>query len=316
MRSSSRSGRCPPARPSVQRSRPRCARTSRRFSARWATTRSAWPRCAWRSPRTSAASGVPTDPDQVLVTNGAQQAVHLVGVAARRTGQLGRRREPDLHRRDRRVPDDRQSPDADARSTATAPRVEVVGLLAAGRADPPRLRRPDVPEPDRRDMPEDRTARAGAVGGRVRFPHRRGPDTRPEPRRSTSRRRIAAFDPGDRVITRRLAQQARLGRPPHRLDPGAARRRRPPGGRQDRRRPCDQPDDPGDRRARPRADRRGRRLHARGRGGCAATIITEALAERLPGLDWVAPEGGLSLWVRLPDADAVASSAGSRPGTV
>ena len=59
--------------------------------------------------------GVPTDPDQVLVTNGAQQAVHLVGRAYRRTGQRGRRREPDLHRCDRRLPHDRQSPAADAR---------------------------------------------------------------------------------------------------------------------------------------------------------------------------------------------------------
>ena len=35
------------------------------------------------------------------------------------------------------------------------------------------------------------------------------------------------------------------------------------------------------------------------------TIVTEALAAKLPDWEWVAPEGGLSIWVRLPDADAV-----------
>ena len=35
------------------------------------------------------------------------------------------------------------------------------------------------------------------------------------------------------------------------------------------------------------------------------TVITEALAAKLPDWEWIAPEGGLSLWVGLPDADAV-----------
>ena len=39
--------------------------------------------------------------------------------------------------------------------------------------------------------------------------------------------------------------------------------------------------------------------------GMRRKIITEALAARLPDWEWVAPEGGLSIWVRLPDADAV-----------
>ena len=34
-------------------------------------------------------------------------------------------------------------------------------------------------------------------------------------------------------------------------------------------------------------------------------IVTRALAERLPEWTWTMPEGGLSLWIRLPDADAV-----------
>ena len=34
-------------------------------------------------------------------------------------------------------------------------------------------------------------------------------------------------------------------------------------------------------------------------------IVTEALRAKLPDWEWEAPEGGLSLWVRLPDADAV-----------
>jgi DNA-binding transcriptional MocR family regulator len=35
------------------------------------------------------------------------------------------------------------------------------------------------------------------------------------------------------------------------------------------------------------------------------SIVTEALTRRLPEWQWTAPEGGLSLWVGLPDADAV-----------
>ena len=34
-------------------------------------------------------------------------------------------------------------------------------------------------------------------------------------------------------------------------------------------------------------------------------IVTRALAERLPEWTWTMPKGGLSLWIRLPDADAV-----------
>lgn len=37
-------------------------------------------------------------------------------------------------------------------------------------------------------------------------------------------------------------------------------------------------------------------------------ILTDALATRLPDWSWTMPRGGLSLWVRLPDADAVAFS--------
>ena len=36
----------------------------------------------------------------------------------------------------------------------------------------------------------------------------------------------------------------------------------------------------------------------------SAAIVTQALAERLPS-GWTMPKGGLSLWIRLPDADAV-----------
>jgi DNA-binding transcriptional MocR family regulator len=37
-------------------------------------------------------------------------------------------------------------------------------------------------------------------------------------------------------------------------------------------------------------------------------VLTEALTARLPEWEWTMPAGGLSLWVRLPDADAVAFS--------
>jgi DNA-binding transcriptional MocR family regulator len=38
------------------------------------------------------------------------------------------------------------------------------------------------------------------------------------------------------------------------------------------------------------------------------SVLMAALAERLPDWTWTEPRGGLSLWVRLPGADAVAFS--------
>jgi DNA-binding transcriptional MocR family regulator len=38
------------------------------------------------------------------------------------------------------------------------------------------------------------------------------------------------------------------------------------------------------------------------------TVLMAALAERLPDWTWIEPKGGLSLWVRLPGTDAVAFS--------
>ena len=116
MRSSSRSGRCPPV-PAVacSRSRRRCERTCRRSSARWATTRSVCLDFGWRSPRISTASvsrptrtrsSSRTAPSRPSTSSPSQIGGPGSAVVAR---------EPDVHRCDRRLPHDRQSPAADAR---------------------------------------------------------------------------------------------------------------------------------------------------------------------------------------------------------
>jgi DNA-binding transcriptional MocR family regulator len=246
--------------------------------------------------------GVPTDPDQILVTNGAQQAVYLVASQLGGPGSAVVLENPtyigaiDAFRTtgNRLLP---MPVDPDG------PRVDVAGLLAAGA--PVRLAYvvPTFHNPTGATMPEERRrelARAAAEYG-FQVVEDLTPDASlgvgtPPP--------IAAFDPGDRVITigslsklawgglrigwirapradidrlvagrivadhaSSLITQAIALRVMERIDEVAAWT------------------------AATAAERR--------------TVVTDALAAQLPDWSWELPRGGLALWVGLPDADAV-----------
>jgi DNA-binding transcriptional MocR family regulator len=249
--------------------------------------------------------GVGTDPDQVLVTSGAQQALHLIGSQLGGPGSSIVMENPtyvgaiDAFRTtgNRLVP----IPVDDAGA-----RVEVIGLL--GSSAPVRLVYviPTFQNPTGAVMPESRRrelARMASDSG-FQIVEDLTPDLTlgvdsPPP--------IAAFDAGDRVITvgslsklawgglrvgwvrasrdvidrlvagkivadhsSSLVTQAIGARVFDRLDDVAARSRKAAGERR--------------------------------------SVLMEALATRLPEWSWTEPKGGLSLWVRLPGTDAVAFS--------
>lgn len=249
--------------------------------------------------------GVPTDPDQVLVTNGAQQAVYLVASQLGGPGSAVVLENPtyigaiDAFRTtgNRLLP---MPVDPDG------PRVDVAGLLAAGA--PVRLAYvvPTYHNPTGATMPEERRrelARAAAEYG-FQVVEDLTPDASlgvgtPPP--------IAAFDPGDRVLT--IGSLSKLAWGGLRI--GWIRA--------------------------PRADI-DRLVAGRIVADHASSLITQsiavrvleridevaawtvataaerqaivaaALAARLPEWSWQTPKGGLALWVGLPDADAVAFS--------
>lgn len=249
--------------------------------------------------------GVATDPDQVLVTSGAQQALHLIGWQLGGPGNAIVMENPsyigaiDAFRTtgNRLIPipvDD------------DGGRVEVIGLLGA--SAPVRLVYviPTFQNPTGSVMPEGRRRELARMASEAGFlvVEDLTPDLTlgvgsPPP--------IAAFDPGDRVITvgslsklawgglrvgwvrasrsiidrlvagkivadhsSSLVTQAIGARVFERLDDVAARSRQAA------------------------AERR--------------SVLMEALATRLPDWTWTEPKGGLSLWVRLPGTDAVAFS--------
>ncbi len=109
---------------------------------------------------------------------------------------------------------------------------------------------------------------------------------------------------------RRQRQQERLGRPAARLDPGAARAGRPAHAGAGR---------PGPRRARARAagpHPAAHHQHGRRRAPVQRARLREqrdalagALAERLPDWEFRMPAGGMALWLRLPSRGATALSA-------
>ena len=249
--------------------------------------------------------GVPTEPDQVLITSGAQQALHLVGSQLGGPGSSVIMENPtyigaiDAFRTtgNRLIP---IPVDADGG------RVDVVGLLAS--SAPVRMVYviPTFQNPTGSIMPEARRRDLARMAGEYGFQvvEDLTPDLTigidsPPP--------IAAFDQGDRVITvgslsklawgglrvgwvrasredidrlvagkivadhsSSLITQAIGARIFERLDEVAERSRH--------------------------ASRERRE------------VLTAALAERLPDWTWTEPRGGLSLWVRLPGADAVAFS--------
>jgi DNA-binding transcriptional MocR family regulator len=249
--------------------------------------------------------GIPTDPDEVIITSGAQQALHLIGstlggpeasVLLENPTYIGA---IDAFRAagNRLVPIPTDTDGA---------RVEVAGLLAAG----DRIRFayviPTFHNPTGAVMPEERRrelVRLADEGG-FRIVEDLTPDTTlgrgsPPP--------IGALDPDRRVITvgslskiawgglrigwiraarsdidrlvagkivadhsTSLITQAIAARVFERIDEAAARALRVSAEHRD--------------------------------------ALTAALSRRLPDWTWVEPRGGLALWVRLPDADAVAFS--------
>ena len=246
--------------------------------------------------------GVPTDPDQILVTNGAQQAVHLIASQIGGPGSAVVLENPtyigaiDAFRTtgNRLLP---MPVDPDG------PRVDMAGLLAASAPVQLAYVVPTFHNPTGATMPEARRRELARAAGEFGFQvvedltpdWTLGVDAPPP---------IAAFDPGDRVITigslSKLAWGGlRIGwiRAPRaeidRLVAGkivadhatslitqaiAAQ-------------VLDRIDEVVAWTIAAAAERR--------------SIVTQALVERLPEWTWTMPKGGLSLWIRLPDADAV-----------
>ena len=246
--------------------------------------------------------GVPTDPDQILVTNGAQQAVHLVASQIAGPGSAVVLENPtyigaiDAFRTtgNRLLP---MPVDADG------PRVEVAGLLAANA--PVRLAYvvPTYHNPTGATMPEARRRALAASAAELGFHvvEDLTPDTSlgldvPPP--------IAAFDPGERVITLGSLSKIAWGG----LRIGWIRAPRPDVDRLVAGKiVADHATSLITQAIAARVLERVDEVVAGTRTAAAErrTIITDALRARLPEWEWDAPEGGLSLWVRLPDADAV-----------
>ncbi len=246
--------------------------------------------------------GVPTDPDQILVTNGAQQAVYLVASQIGGPGSAVALENPtyigaiDAFRTtgNRLLP---MPVDPDG------PRVDVAGLLAA--SAPVRLAYvvPTFQNPTGATMPESRRRDLARAAGEFGFQvvEDLTPDWTlgvgaPPP--------IAAFDPGDRVITigslSKLAWGGlRIGwvRAPRadidRLVAGKIA--------------VDHSTSLITQAIAARVLERIDEVVA-GSSAAAATrrsIVVDALKTRLPEWSFEVPSGGLWLWIRLPDADAV-----------
>jgi DNA-binding transcriptional MocR family regulator len=259
--------------------------------------------------------GVPTHPDEIVITSGAQQAVHLIASQLGGPGSAVAVENPtyigaiDAFRTtgNRLVP---VPVDGDG------PRVDVVGLVASGA--PVRLAYvvPTFHNPTGMTMPEDRRREFVRLSGELGFqivedltPDASLGEGVPPP--------IAAFDPtGDRVLTvgslskiawgglrigwvrgsradidrlvagkivadhaTSLITQAIAARVLERIDEVAAATRRAASERRE--------------------------------------ILGSELRRRLPEWEWTMPAGGMSLWIRLPEADAVAfSRLASRHGVI
>jgi DNA-binding transcriptional MocR family regulator len=246
--------------------------------------------------------GVPTDPDQILITNGAQQAVYLVASQLGGPGSAVLLENPtyigaiDAFRTtgNRLLP---MPVDPDG------PRVEVAGIIAAGA--PVRLAYvvPTFHNPTGATMPEERRrdlARAAAEYGfqvveDLTPDASLGIDTPPP---------IAAFDPGDRVITIGSLSKIAWGG----LRIGWIRAPRADIDRLVAGRIV------GDHSSSLITQAIALRVMERidevaawtvATGAERRTVVTEALTSKLPEWSWEMPRGGLALWVGLPDADAV-----------
>ena len=246
--------------------------------------------------------GVPTDPDQILITNGAQQAVYLVASQLGGPGSAVVLENPtyigaiDAFRTtgNRLLPMPVE-PDG--------PRVDVAGLLAAGA--PVRLAYvvPTFHNPTGATMPEERRrelARAAAEYG-FQVVEDLTPDASlgigtPPP--------IAAFDPGDRVIT--IGSLSKIAWGGLRIGwiraPRADIDRLVAG-----RIVADHASSLITQAIALRVMERIDEVAAWSMATAAErrTVVTDALAAQLPDWSWEMPRGGLAVWVGLPDADAV-----------
>lgn len=246
--------------------------------------------------------GVSTHPDQILVTNGAQQAVHLVGSQIGGPGSAVVLENPtyigaiDAFR----TTGNRLMP---MPVDANGPRIEVAALLAANA--PVRLAYvvPTYHNPTGATMPEERRRALATAAADQGFyvVEDLTPDTSlgadaPPP--------IAAFDASDRVIT--IGSLSKLAWGGLRI--GWIRAPRPEVDRLVAGKiVADHATSLITQAIAARVFDRIDEVVAFTRAAAAErrSIVTDALARRLPDWHWTVPEGGLSLWVGLPDADAV-----------
>jgi DNA-binding transcriptional MocR family regulator len=249
--------------------------------------------------------GVPTDPDQILVTNGAQQAVHLVASQLGGPGNAVVLENPtyigaiDAFRTtgNRLLP---MPVDPDG------PRVGVAGLLAAGA--PVRLAYvvPTYHNPTGATMPEERRRELARTAAEYDF--QIVEDLTPDASLGNGTPRpIAAFDPGDRVIT--IGSLSKLAWGGLRI--GWIRAPRADIDRLVAGRIVE--DHASSLITQAIAVRVLERIDEVAAWTVAAAderrqVVTDALTARVPEWQWEPPAGGLALWVGLPDADAVAFS--------
>ena len=249
--------------------------------------------------------GVPTDPDQILVTSGAQQALHLIGSQLGGPGSSVVMENPSyIGAIDAfRTTGNRLIPipvDGDGA------RVEVIGLL--GTSAPVRLAYviPTFQNPTGAVMPEPRRRELARLAGESGFlvvedltpDLTLGVDSPPP---------IAAFDPGEFVVTVGSLSKLAWGG----LRVGWVRASRPVIDRLVAGKiVADHSSSLVTQAIGARVFERLDEVAARSRqaGAERRAVLMAALAERLPEWTWTEPKGGLSLWVRLPGADAVAFS--------
>ena len=249
--------------------------------------------------------GVRTDADQVLVTSGAQQALHLIGSQLGGPGSSVVMENPSyIGAIDAfRTTGNRLIPipvDEDGG------RVEVIGVL--GTSAPVRLVYviPTFQNPTGTVMPESRRRELARLAGESGFfvvedltpDLTLGVDSPPP---------IAAFDPGEHVLTVGSLSKLAWGG----LRVGWVRASRPIIDRLVAGKiVADHSSSLVTQAIGARVFERLDEVAARSRqaGAERRTVLMSALAERLPDWTWTEPRGGLSLWVRLPGADAVSFS--------
>ena len=249
--------------------------------------------------------GIPSDPDEIVVTSGAQQAVHLIASGLGGPGSAVAMENPtyigaiDAFRTTGNrlipIPLDRDGPRIEALPVVagTAP-LRLVYLV------------PTFHNPTGATMPEDRRREL------VRMAHELGfqivedltPDTSlghgtPAP--------IGALDGGDRVITVGSLSKVAWGG----LRIGWVRASRPDIDRLVAGKiVADHSTSLITQAIAARVLERIDEVAAATNAAAAErrSILAEELTARLPSWEWTMPAGGLALWVRLPDADAVAFS--------